>query len=350
MTDQTSTPPPGGPRAFGPVSALPLTMTAVVQRRYGTDPGEVLRVETVERPRIGDDEVLLQVRAAGLDRGTWHLMSGRPFLMRAMGFGLRRPKGTVAGRDVAGVLVSVGSRVTGLAVGDEVFGVAHGSFAQFAAASPAKLAIKPASLTFEQAAVVPISAMTALQALRLAPQVKAGQAVLVIGASGGVGSYAVQLARASGAAVTGVCSAAKADLVRSLGAVEVLDYRTQDFADGSRQYDVIVDIGGNSSLSRLRRALTPTGTLVVVGGEEGGMVTGGFGRSLRAPLVSLFVRQRLTMLAAKERGEFLDALRPLLEAGEVTPALDTTFPLEQTPAAMQRLMSGQARGKIAIST
>jgi NADPH:quinone reductase-like Zn-dependent oxidoreductase len=332
-----------------PPDAVP-TMLAVVQHEYGNVPDEVFHLATVGRPSIADDEVLVRVRAAGLDRGTWHLMAGRPYLMRAMGFGLRRPKSTVPGLDVAGVVEAVGSAVTRFKVGDEVFGIARGSFAEYAAAKEAKLALKPAPLSFEQAAVVPISALTALQALRHAETVEAGQEVLVIGASGGVGTYAIQLAVSSGGEVTGVCSAAKADLVLSLGAKAVLDYRTQDFADGGRHYDVILDIAGNSRLSQLRRALTPTGTAVIVGGEEGGDITGGFGRSLRAPLLSMFVRQRLVMLVAKERGTDLEALTPLLEAGQVIPALDSIFPLSQAPAAMRHLTTGKARGKIAIST
>jgi NADPH:quinone reductase-like Zn-dependent oxidoreductase len=324
-------------------------MRAVVQHRYGTVPDDVFQLESVDRPSLGDDEVLVRVHAAGLDRGTWHLMAGRPYLMRAIGFGVRRPKNSVPGLDVAGVVEAVGSAVTRFAVGDEVFGIARGSFAEYAAAKETKLAIKPASLSFEQAAVVPISAMTALQALRDAAAVQAEQKVLVIGASGGVGTYATQLAVSFGAVVTGVCSAAKADLALSLGAEAVLDYRTQDFADGTQHYDVILDIAGNSRLSQLRRALTPTGTAVIVGGEDGGDITGGFGRSMRAPLLSLFVRQRLLMLVAKERGADLEALTPLLESGQVAPALDSIFPLSQAPAAMAHLMAGKARGKIAIS-
>jgi NADPH:quinone reductase-like Zn-dependent oxidoreductase len=324
-------------------------MRAVVQQRYGTVPDDVFQLESVDRPSLGDDEVLVRVHAAGLDRGTWHLMAGRPYLMRAIGFGVRRPKNTVPGLDVAGVVEAVGSAVTRFAVGDEVFGIARGSFAEYAAAKENKLAIKPASLSFEQTAVVPISAMTALQALRDAAAVQAEQKVLVIGASGGVGTYATQLAVSFGAVVTGVCSAAKADLVLSLGAKAVLDYRTQDFADGTQHYDVILDIAGNSRLSQLRRALTPDGTLVIVGGEDGGDITGGFGRSMRAPLLSLFVRQRLLMLVAKERGADLEALTPLLESGQVAPALDSIFPLSKAPAAMAHLMTGKARGKIAIS-
>ena len=332
------------------VAVAASTMRAVVQQRYGDDPDEVFRVETVDRPAVGDDEVLLRVRAAGLDRGTWHLMSGRPLLMRVMGFGVRRPKTAVPGLAVAGVVEHVGSAVTRFAVGDAVFGTARGSFAEHAPAKEAKLTLKPRALSFEQAAAVPVSASTALQAVREVGQVQSGHRVLVTGASGGVGTYAVQLAARLGAEVTGVCSAAKADLVRSLGAREVLDYRTQDVTVGSRRYDVIIDIAGNTPLPKLRRALTPRGTLVVVGGEQGGNLTGGFGRSVRAPLLSLFARQRLRMLVAKERSAELEALAPLLESGEISPALDRMFPLAQAPAAMRYLLTGQVRGKIVIVT
>ncbi len=323
------------------------TMDAIVQDAYG--PADVLRSAEIDRPDIAADEVLMQVRAAGLDRGTWHLMTGQPYLMRIMGFGFRRPKNIVPGLDVAGVVAAVGTDVTRFQPGDEVFGIARGSFAEYAAAREDKLAHKPANLSFEQAAVVPISGSTALQGLRDAGRAEAGQTVLVIGASGGVGTYAVQLAKALGAKVTGVCSTAKVDLVRALGADHVIDYTREDFAEGSQRYDLILDIGGNSRLSRLRRALTPTGTLVIVGGEEGGKLTGGFERSLRAPVLSLFVRQRLTMLASKEHHTYLDALRPLIEAGQVTPAVDKTYPLAEAPAAMHRLEAGHARGKIAIT-
>jgi NADPH:quinone reductase-like Zn-dependent oxidoreductase len=325
-------------------------MCAVVQGKYGAAPEDVFRLEEIDRPTVGSGEVLLEVRAAGLDRGTWHVMTGTPYLMRIMGFGFRAPKNPVPGIDVAGVVVATGAEVSKFRPGDEVFGIARGSFAQYAAAHQDKLAIKPANLTFAQAAAVPVSGMTALQALRDAGRVEAGQQVLIIGASGGVGSYAVQLAKALRAEVTGVCSTAKLGLVRALGADHVIDYTYDDFADGSRHYDLILDIGGNSPLSRLRRALTPDGTLVIVGGEEGGKMTGGFGRSLRAPLVSLFVGQRLTMHTTKERAADLEALRPLLASGQVTPAVDRTYPLAQAAAAMRRLMAGQARGKIAITT
>ena len=323
------------------------SMAAIVQDAYGAS--GVFRLTEIDRPGIAPDEVLVQVHAAGLDRGTWHVMTGKPYLMRVMGFGLRRPKNPVPGLDVAGAVIAVGSEVTRFSPGDEVFGIARGSFAEYAAAKEVKLAAKPANLSFEQAAVVPISALTALQAVRDVGRVEAAQKVLIIGASGGVGSYAVQLAKAFGAHVTGVCSTAKIDLVRSLGADDVIDYTKADFADAGERYDAILDIGGNSRLSRLRRVLTPTGTLVIVGGEEGGALTGGFGRSLRAPVLSLFVGQRLTMLTNKEHHRYLDELRPLIEAGSVTPAVDQTYPLDEVPAAMRRLEAGRVRGKIAIT-
>jgi len=322
-------------------------MRAIVQDAYGST--DVLRLAEIDKPDIAANEVLVKVRAAGLDRGTWHLLTGRPYLMRLIGFGFRRPKNPVPGLDVAGVVVAVGAEVTRFQVGDEVFGIARGSFAEYAAALEDKLAHKPTNLSFEQAAVVPISASTALQGLRDAGRVEAGQKVLVIGASGGVGTYVVQLAKAFGAEVTGVCSTAKVDLVRSIGADHVIDYTRENFADGSQRYDLILDIGGNSRLSRLRRALTPTGTLVIVGGEEGGKLTGGFERTLRAPVLSLFVRQRLTMLTNKEHHTYLEALRPLIEAGQVTPAVDKTYPLAEVPDAMRHLEAGHARGKIVIT-
>ncbi len=275
-------------------------------------------------------------------------MAGKPYLMRIMGFGFRRPKNRVPGLDVAGTVAAVGSEVTRFEPGDEVFGMSRGSFAEYAAAPEDKLAHKPANLTFEQAAVVPISGGTALQALRDSGQIETGQKVLVIGASGGVGTYAVQLAKAFGAEVTGVSSTAKVDLVRSIGANHVIDYTREDYLDGSKTYDLILDIGGNSRLSRLRRALTPKGTLVIVGGEDGGALTGGFGRQIRALFVSMFVGQRLTMLASKERYTDLEALTPLLENGQVTPVIDRTYTLAEVPDAMGHLEAGQARGKIAI--
>ena len=252
------------------------------------------------------------------------------------------------GLDVAGTVVAVGSAVTRFSAGDEVFGFGRGTFAEYAAAREDKLGRKPASLSFEQAAVVPVSGVTALLALTDAGHIQPGQNVLVTGASGGVGSYAVQLAAAFGAEVTGVCSTAKAGLVRSLGAAHVIDYTQDDFATGPRRYDLIVDIAGNPSLSRLRRALTPAGTAVIIGGEDGGNLVG-MGRQFRALALSPLVRQRLTMLTPRQRSADLDRLTVLIEAGTVRPSIGATYPLDQVPEAMRYLQAGKARGKIAIT-
>jgi NADPH:quinone reductase-like Zn-dependent oxidoreductase len=322
------------------------TMRAVVQDTYGT--ADVLRLDQVDRPEVAANEVLIQVLAAGIDRGTEHLLTGKPYAMRVMGFGFRKPKNKVPGLDVAGRVAAVGSAVTRFAVGDEVYGISRGSFAEYAVALEDKLSAKPANLTFEQAAVVPVSGLTALQALRDAGRVEAGQRVLVIGASGGVGSYAVQVAKVFGAQVTGVSSTAKTDLVRSLGADHVIDYTTQDFADGTNRYDLIIDTGGNSTLARLRRALTARGTLVIVGGENGGKLTG-MGRQLRALAISPFVGQRLTMQVPKENFRDLDVLTGMIEAGSVMPSIDRTYPLDGTADAVRHLVAGNARGKVAIT-
>lgn len=321
-------------------------MRAVVQERYGAD--GVLRTTRIARPEPGDHEVVVRVHAAGLDRGTWHLMTGKPYLMRVTGMGLRGPKARVPGRDLAGTVAAVGSQVTEFAVGDEVYGVGRGSFAEYAVARADKLAHKPRGLSFEQAAVVPISAATALQAVITHGRVQPGQRVLVLGASGGVGSYAVQLAAALGAEVTGVASTAKLDLVRSLGAHHVLDYTKDDFAGTGTRYDLIVDIAGNPSLRRLRRALAPTGTVVIVGGEDGGSLTGGMNRTLRAVALSPFTRQRFTAFVNKEQGSDLVALTRFIEDGRVTPSLERSHRLDEVPEAMRRLAAGHVRGKLAI--
>ena len=323
------------------------TMRAIVQDTYGD--ADTFRNERIALPEIADNEILVRVRAAGLDRGTWHLMQGKPYLMRIAGMGLRGPKDRVPGRDLAGTVEAVGSEVTRFAVGDEVYGVGRGSFAEHAVVSEDKLARKPVGLSFEQAAAVPISAGTALQALTDQGRLEPGQSVLVTGASGGVGGYAVQLAKALGADVTGVASTAKLDLVRSLGADHVIDYTRVDWADGTRHYDLVLDIAGNPGLSRLRRALTPTGTAVLVGGEDGGSLTGGMNRQLRAVLLSPFVGQRFAMFVAKERASDLDRLAGFLEAGTVTPSIDRTYPLDRVPAAMRLLAAGQVRGKVVIT-
>jgi NADPH:quinone reductase-like Zn-dependent oxidoreductase len=327
-------------------STAPSTMQAIVQDRYGS--ADVLRLARITRPEPTDHEVLVRVHAAGLDRGAWHLMTGRPYVMR-LGTGIRVPKNPVLGRDVAGTVVAVGAAVTRFSVGDEVFGIGRGSFAEYAVARADKLARKPTNLTFERAAVVPVSALTALQALRDAGRVQPGQQVLITGASGGVGSFAVQLAKAFGAQVTGVCSTTKLDLVRSLGADHVLDYTRDDWADGTHRYDLILDIAGNPAPSRLRRALTPTGTAVIVGGEEGGHLTGGMDRQLRALAVSMVVRQRLTGFLCKENAADLERLTQLIEAGKVTPSVDRAYQLDQVPEAMRHLDAGKARGKVVIT-
>lgn len=321
-------------------------MKAMLQTAYGDT--DVLHPGEIERPTIGSDEVLVRVRAAGLDRGTEHLMTGRPYLLR-LGFGLRSPKNPVPGLDLAGEVVAIGSDVTRFAVGDEVFGIGKGSFAEFAAAKSDKLALKPPGLSFEQAAIVPVSGLTAIQGVRDHGKVQPDQKVLVIGASGGVGTYAVQIAKAFGAEVTGVARTTKVDLVRSIGADHVVDYTRESFAEGPTRYDVIIDIGGNSSLSVLRGALAPKGTLVIVGGEDGGRWFGGIGRPLRALMMSPFTRQRLTMFISKEHHADLGPLTELIEEGAVTPVLGGTYSLDEVPQAMRHLASGHARGKIAIT-
>ncbi len=325
------------------------TMKAIVQGEYGAAPEEVLRLETIARPAIADDEILVRVRAASVDRGTWHLMAGLPYPMRLAGFGFRRPKAPNPGRSLAGTVESAGQAVTGFEPGDEVYGTCDGSFAPYARARASRLAAKPANLSFEQAAAVPVSALTALQAVRDRAKVQAGQKVLIIGASGGVGTFAVQIAKAFGADVTGVCSTAKTDLVRSIGADHVIDYTRDDFAESKHRYDVILDIGGNSRLSRLRRALSDHGMLVMVGGETGGRWLGGMDRMLRAHLLFPLVSQKLGTFVASENAEDLEALRALIESGQIVPAVDRTYPLSETPAAIRHVQEGRARGKVVIS-
>jgi NADPH:quinone reductase-like Zn-dependent oxidoreductase len=291
----------------------------------------------------------VRVRAASVDRGTWHVMTGLPYPIRLAGFGLRAPKALNPGRCVAGSIASVGTGVTGLQPGDEVFGTCAGAFAEYVLAQPGTIAPKPANLSFEQAAAVPVSALTALQGVRDHGHVEAGQRVVVVGASGGVGTFAVQIAKAFGAEVTGVCSTAKADLVRTVGADHVVDYTRADFADGTQRYDVILDIGGNRRLSHLRRALTPRGRLVIVGGETDGRLLGGSDRQLRALLLSPLVRQKLGTFVASENAADLTVLRDLVEAGKIAPAVDRTYPLIEVPAAIRYLQEGHARGKVVIS-
>jgi NADPH:quinone reductase-like Zn-dependent oxidoreductase len=326
------------------------TMTALVQEGYGADPEAVLRVAEVARPTPGDGEVLVRVRAASVDRGTWHLMAGLAYPIRLV-FGLRRPRFANPGRTLAGTVEAVGAGVDQFRAGDEVFGLApgNGTFAQYVVTRPDRLAAKPGNLSFEQAATVPVSGGTALQAVRDHGRVRAGESVLVIGAAGGVGSFAVQLAKAAGAEVTGVASTAKLDAVRALGADHVLDYTTEDVTDGRRRYDVVLDIAGNRPLRQLRRAVAPKGRLVIVGGETGGRWLDGLDRQLRAVLLSPFVAQHLGFFLNKENAADLVALRELIEAGRVTPQVDREYPLGGVPEAIRRLLDGRVVGKVAVT-
>ena len=324
------------------------TMRAVVQTRYSPAPEDLFRVAQIDRPTIGDGEVLVRVHAASVDRGTWHIMAGLPYPLRLAGFGVRRPKYANPGRSLAGTVDAVGAGVTGFAPGDAVYGTCNASFAEYATVPTDQLAPKPTNLTFEQAAAAPISAVTALQGLRDRGRVQPGHKVLILGASGGVGTFAVQIAKAFGAEVTGVCSTSKVDLVRGLGADHVIDYTAEDADDGQR-YDVVLDTGGHRSLRRLRRALTPRGTLVIVGSETDGRWLGGFDRTIRAMLLSPFVGQTLAPLASSENAADLILLPGLIESGQVAPVVDRTYPLDEAAAAIRRMLDGKARGKLVVS-
>lgn len=322
------------------------TMLAVLQDKYGS--ADVLHVGQAPRPEIGDDEILVHVRAAGVHIGDWHLMTGLPYLMRVMGFGFRAPKARIRGSDVAGVVVAVGSEVTRFRAGDEVFGTCKGSFAEFATTPADRLVLKPSNLTFEQAAGLATSGCTALHAFRAAGPATTKERVLIIGASGSVGIYAVQIAKARGAHVTGVCSTAKMDLVRAIGADHVVDYTRENIADVAQPYDLVLDMAGNRSLSLLRRATAPHGTVVIVGGEAGGRVTGGIGRSLRAVVLSRFVGQKLRVVSAVVNADDLSTLQDLTANNKIKPVVDKTFAFSEVADALQHLRSGHARGKIII--
>lgn len=319
-------------------------MQAVIRSRYGNP--EVLRVTTLGRPVPRKNEVLIRVQAAGVDYGQWHLMAGRPYVMR-LATGLTQPTQHGLGKDVSGVVEAVGAEVTRFAVGDAVFGAASQTYAQFACAREDQLCRKPERLSFEQAAATAISGVTALIALRDVAQVRPGQSVCVIGAGGGVGSWAVQLARHFGAHVTAVCSTSKVDFVRELGAASVIDYTKVPLPTDGR-FDVILDLAGNRPLNLLRQALAPRGTLVLGGGEGGGRWFGGMGRTLSAALWSIFLTQRLVMLMGFVKPEPLQALADILGRPGVTPAVDRSFPLEQAADAMRALVSGQVRGKLVL--
>jgi NADPH:quinone reductase-like Zn-dependent oxidoreductase len=322
-------------------------MKAIFRDVYGSP--DVLQLGDVDKPEIGDDDVRLRVHAAGVGRDVWHVMAGLPYPIRLAGYGLRAPKNPLIGSDVAGVVEAVGEDVSDFRPGDEVFGIGEGSFAEYARARADKLAPKPENLGFEQAAAVPVTGLTALQAVRDHGRAAPEQEVLIVGASGGVGTFAVQIAKAFGAHVTGVCSTAKAEMVRSIGADRVIDYTREDFAQSERRYDLILDVGGNSSLARLRRVLAPEGTLIIVGGEGGGRWLGGTDRQLRATILSRFVDQKLGTFVARQNRKDLILLKKLVESGKLTPVIDRTYSLAEAPEAIRYLAEGHARGKVVLT-
>lgn len=326
-------------------TTLPSTMWAAGRTAYGDD--GVLSVGAVPVPTIGPEEVLIRVHAASIDRGAWHIMAGKPYMMRLAGFGLRRPKASTIGTDVAGVIVAVGAGVEALRVGDEVFGGCGSSFAEYAKAKGRSVALKPASVSFDDAAATPVSALTALQGLRDKVRLQPGERVLVIGASGGVGTFAVQIARSMGAEVTAVCSAAKAEMVRELGAQQVIAYDDGGDITDAGQHDVILDIAGGRPLRHLRRALTPRGRLLMVGAEGTGDWIG-IGRQLRAVLWSPFLRQRLSMFVSRFQRDDLTVLAGMLEAGTLRPVIDRVVTLDGVDGAIRDMQAGRIRGKVVV--
>jgi len=323
-------------------------MKAIVQERFG--PPDSLQLVDTQTPEIGPSDVLLKVHAAAVNPYDWHMLRGDPRIARLMGgVGVTRPKAWIAGVDVAGRVEEVGAEVRGLHRGDEVFGTCRGAFAEFAAADAALMVPKPAGLSFEQAAALPMAAVTALHAIRDRGRVQSGQRVLVNGAAGGVGTFAVQIAAALGAEVTGVCSARKVDLVRSIGAAQVIDYASEDFADSSVRYDLILDNVGNRKIRDLRRAVTPTGMVLVNGGGSPGHVIGAVGSILGAVVVNLFVRQRIAFVPTRQTRDDLLAVSQLVDAGTVRPVIDRTYPLADTAAALRYIEAGHAGGKVVIT-
>lgn len=325
----------------------PTSMTAAVQRRYGN--ADEVELERIPIPEPGPRQVVVQVAASAIDRGVVHLMTGLPLLIRIMGFGFRRPKQPVLGGDVAGRVVAVGEHVGRFRPGDEVMGVATGAFAEYAVADADNLVMRPADVSVEDAAVATISGITALQALTTVGRVSPGQRVLVIGASGGVGSFAVQIATALGAQVTGVAGASNLDAVRALGAVHAVDYRNTPIDEIGSTFDLVIDIGGRNPLRRIRRVLAEKGTLVIVGGEDGGRFTGGIGRNLRAVVLSLFVRQRLTAFISKVSLDYIEPLAAMLADGSVTPHIGQRTDLAGVAEAIARLERGGVVGKTVVT-
>ncbi len=321
-------------------------MKAIIHETFGA-PSAVLRLHDIDVPSIGEDEVLVQVRATAVAKGDWLITQGLPYIARPS-YGIRTPKHRVAGLEFSGTVEQVGSAVTRFAAGDEVVGWGNAALAEYVAISQDQLASKPSGVSFEAAAALPVSGFAALQAVRDQAEVAEGDRVLIIGASGGVGSFAVQIAKAMGAEVTGVASTRNLDLVRQLGADHVIDYKAEGIGDGGRRFDVIIDIAGNRPLSELRRALEPSGTLVIVGGS-GGQATMGFGRTIRASLLSPLVRQRLRVLISKPNAADLETLVGMADAGTLNPRVDATYPLAEAAAAIDLVGAGRSRGKTVVT-
>lgn len=322
-------------------------MKAIAQEEFG--PPDVLELKEVDKPAVGDGEVLVRVRAAGANPYDWHFMRGLPYIARPQA-GWRRPKNPILGSDIAGEVEAVGKDVTRFRPGDRVYGfVGHGGFAEYVSVAEDVLGLMPANLDFEQAAAVPLAAMTALQGLRDVGEIQAGENVLIVGASGGVGTFAIQLAKSFGARVTGVCSTMNVEMVRSLGADDVIDYTEEDFTRGSARYDLIFQVAGTASPANCRRALSPKGRLVLSSGDSKGRVIGPMDRVIKAAVLSPFVSQSLRLLSVKGSSEDLTILRGLIEAGEVSPVIDKTYSLTDTPEAIRYLETGRARGKLVIA-
>jgi NADPH:quinone reductase-like Zn-dependent oxidoreductase len=322
-------------------------MKAIWQNVYGSP--DVLQVLDIPQPVAGDGEVLIQVRAASLHIGDWHVMTGLPYMLRVIGFGLRVPNAHVRGVDVAGTVSAVGNNVTEFKVGDDVFGTCAGAFAEYACAAEGNVAHKPANLDYADAAAMPTSSFAALQALRDRGEIKAGQRVLIVGAAGGVGMFAIQIAKSFGAEVTGVCSTSKTEVVRSLGADHVIDYTKEDFTRSAEPYDIILDVGGSRTLSDLRAVLKPSGVLVLIGGEGGGRVLGGTGKWIHALALSPFVSQRLRPLSTVPNKRDLLAVKALIEAGNLKPVIDRAFTLSEVPNAFRYLATRRGQGKIVVT-
>ncbi|HEV2012777.1 MAG TPA: NAD(P)-dependent alcohol dehydrogenase [Candidatus Dormibacteraeota bacterium] len=323
-------------------------MKAIAYEKYGS--ADVLELKEVRKPEIEGDRVLVRVLAASANPYDWHFMRGVPYIARPAAMGVRKPKHTRLGSDVAGEVEAVGNAVTGFQPGDEVFGfVGEGSFAEYVSAPERLLALKPANLSFQQAATVPLAAVTALQGLRDAGQIRSGEKVLIVGASGGVGTFAVQIAKWYGAQVTGVCSTGNLEMIRSIGADQVIDYTREDYTRNGQRYDLIFQLAGTTSPSAFRRVLTPKGRLVLSSGDSPGRIIGPVGRIIKAVLLSLFVGQTLRPFVAKPSSDDLKFLRELIEAGRVTPVIDRTYPLSEAPDAIRYLETGHARGKVVIS-